>query len=96
MFLTKQSDESCNRACIPVPMIATVVEFSLDRYFEAIDPAIAVLMSVKYPLSSKTAFNKPVFESNNIINPLLVGRPIEGLLKKPEATLIAKLSKPLI
>ena len=53
-------------------MIATAVEFALDKYFEAIEPAIAVLMSVKYPLSSKTAFNNPVFESTKIINPLLV------------------------
>ena len=53
-------------------------------------PAIAVLTSVKYPLSNKTDFITPVCESKRIIKPLLEGSPSFGLLKKPDATFTIK------
>ena len=77
-----------------MPIIATVEDSGLDKYLEAMAPAIAVLTSVKYPLSNKTDFITPVCESKRIIKPLLEGSPNFGLLKKPEATFTAKLSKP--
>ena len=67
-----------------------------DKYFAAIAPAIAVLTSVKYPLSNSIDLSTPVFVSNKIIIPLVVGRPKVGLLKNPGLTLIAKLSRPLM
>ena len=46
---------------------------SLARYRAATAPAAAVRISVRYPLSNKSASSTPVFEENRTIRPEVLG-----------------------